>query len=371
MHVLLSANIVWTVANFRRPIIKMLLAEGHKVSVLAAPDPSLDKIADLNISYVPLQMDAKGLSPASTFGQVGVMRRQFAQLKPDIVLSFTIKNNVFGAFAARRAGIPFVPNITGLGTAFLSGKAMQFLTEQLYRRAFRDLPLVLMQNEDDRALFIKRGLVRPEQVRLLPGSGVDLVHFAPTPYPGNVKAPVFLMIGRLLGDKGVAEFVAAADLVKRRFPHARFQLLGPFGTDNRSGLGAKEVEQWTSRNLIEYLGETSDVRPHISAADCVVLPSYREGSPRSLLEAAAMARPLIATDVPGCRSVVEDERTGYLCRAKDPESLAEAVERLLDLPVAERAEMGERGRQKMKREYDQSIVIDVYRQVVQEYGRGS
>ena len=291
-------------------------------------------------------------------------KRIFREERPDVILSYTIKNNVFGAHAARVANVPFLPNVTGLGTAFLSGKLLQTVTEQLYRSAFGSLPVVFFQNEDDRDLFLDRKLVCADQARLLPGSGIDLARFAPAEMPLAAEPPVFLMIARLLRDKGVMEFVDAARMIKARHPEARFQLLGAAGSENRSAIDAPTVQSWVDEGVVEHLGTLDDVRPAIAAASCVVLPSFREGAPRTLIEAAAMARPLIATDVPGCRAVVDHEVSGFLCKARNAASLAAAIDRFLVLSADAQKAMGTAGRAKMARDYDQSIVVDAYRDAI-------
>ena len=359
MHVVMTVNVAWNIWNFRKPVVEALLAGGHKVTVLAPPDAFVDPLKNLGCQFVPLSMNAKGLNPIDEMRLWRRFLRLFKELQPDIILSYTIKNNTFGALAAKSLGVPFIPNVSGLGTGFLSGGMLQFIVEQLYRRAYRDLPVIFFQNEDDQDLFTARGLARPDQARLLPGSGIDLDHFAPAaPRPGD--APVFLLIARLLRDKGVLEFVEAARRIKAERPEARFQLLGAAGSENRTAISEATVEGWVDEGLIEYLGVTSDVRPVIADATCVVLPSYREGAPRTLIEAAAMARPLIATDVPGCRAVVDHEETGFLCVVRDSDSLAAAMRRFFGLTPEEQAAMGRAGRAKMEREYDQRLVVRAY-----------
>jgi glycosyltransferase involved in cell wall biosynthesis len=309
-------------------------------------------------------MNVKGLNPVDDLKLQRRLKRIFAEERPDAIFSYTIKNNIFGARAALAAGVPFVPNVTGLGTAFLSGGLLQIVAEQLYRRAFGRLPIIFFQNEDDRSLFLDRKLVRSEQARLLPGSGIDLARFAPAAMPSAKEPPVFLMIARLLRDKGVVEFVEAARQIKQRHPNARFQILGATGSQNRTAIDSATVQAWVAEGLVEYLGTTNDVRPAIVGADCVVLPSYREGAPRTLIEAAAMARPLIATDVPGCRSVVERDITGFLCNARSADSLAAAMDHFLGLSFEARSAMGHAGRAKMEREFDQVLVVDAYREAL-------
>jgi glycosyltransferase involved in cell wall biosynthesis len=361
MHILMTVNAAWNIWNFRRPLVEALQADGHRITVLAPQDDAVPELERLGCRMRPLEMSVKGLNPLEDLR----LQRRFACIlreeRPDAVLSYTIKNNVFGARAAKSVGVPFLPNVTGLGTAFLSGKLLQTVTEQLYRRSFAGLPIVFFQNDDDRNLFLERRLVRADQARLLPGSGIDLARFAPVPMPAPGSPPVFLMIARLLRDKGVMEFVGAARQIKARHPQARFQLLGAVGSENRSAIDRPTLERWVGEGVVEYLGVTPDVRPAIAAASCVVLPSYREGAPRTLIEAAAMARPVIATDVPGCRAVVDPEVSGFLCGVRSAESLCAVMERFLALSPDARREMGAAGRAKMAREYDQVLVVDAYR----------
>jgi len=361
VHILMTVNAAWNIWNFRRPLVEALMSDGHRITVLAPPDDAVPELERLGCRVRPLDMSVKGLNPIEDLKLQRRFGRIFREERPDAVLSYTIKNNIFGARAAKLTNIPFVPNVTGLGTAFLSGKLLQTFTEQLYRRSFAALPMVFFQNDDDRDLFLDRRLVRADQARLLPGSGIDLQRFAPCPMPAPKGPPVFLMIARLLRDKGVLEFVEAARRLKTRHPRARFQLLGAVGSENRSAIDRPTVDAWVAEGVVEYLGTTADVRPEIAAASCVVLPSYREGAPRTLIEAAAMARPLIATDVPGCRAVVDRDVSGFLCDVRNAESLAAAMERFLDLSPEAQQAMGAAGRAKMEREYDQALVVDAYR----------
>lgn len=364
MHILMTVNAAWNIWNFRRPVVEAILADGHRVTVLAPPDDSVPDLERIGCRFRPLKMSVKGINPLEDLKLQRRFNRVLREDQPDAVLSYTVKNNIFGARAARALGVPFLPNVTGLGTAFLSGKLLQTVTEQLYRRSFSALSVVFFQNEDDRDLFIDRLIVRPDQARLLPGSGIDLIHFAPAAMPPANKPPVFLMIARLLRDKGVLEFFDAAIQIKVRHPKVRFQLLGAAGTENRSAIDRAALDAWVAEGAVEYLGTTNDVRPVIEEASCVVLPSYREGAPRTLIEAAAMARPVITTDVPGCRAVVAPDITGFLCEVRNAESLAAAIERFLALPPAAQQAMGQAGRAKMEREYDQAIVVDVYREAI-------
>jgi len=361
---MMTANTAWNIWNFRRSLVAGLLSDGHAITVLAPPDESVADIERLGCRFLPLEMRVKGVNPLEDLKLVERFKACFRAERPDVVLSYTIKNNIFGALAADVVSVPFLPNVTGLGTAFLSGRLMQTVAEGLYRRAFRQRQIIFFQNEDDQALFVARRLATTRQSRLLPGSGIDLTRFAPTHLPTANKPPVFLMIARLLRDKGVVEFVEAAHQIRATQPTVRFQLLGAVGAANRSAIDAATLQGWVDKGDVEYLGTTSDVRPAIAAATCVVLPSYREGAARTLIEAAAMARPLIATDVPGCRDVVDPGVSGYLCKVRSADSLTAAIAAFLDLPDAARREMGRSGRAKMEQTFDEALILRAYRQAI-------
>lgn len=362
LHVLLTVNSAWNILNFRRPIVVALLAQGYRVTVLAPPDDAVPKLQELGIKVIPLIMDTKGLNPIHDTAFMLRLYRHFRAERPDVVLSWTIKNNIFGAFAARMARVPFIPNVSGLGTAFLSGGTLQRVAEILYRRAFSQLDTVFFQNTEDAALFTTRELVCENQVHCLPGSGIDLSRFALAPLPEG--PPSFLMIARLLRDKGVLEYVNAARDIRTRYPDASFRLLGAAGVQNRSAISALEVAEWQAEGIIDYLGTTEDVRPHIAQAQCVVLPSYREGAPRTLIEGAAIGRPAIATNVPGCRDVVEDEHTGLLCAPRNAAALAAQCARFISMSHAERVAMGQAARSRMEALYDDTIVVRAYMEVI-------
>lgn len=366
MKILVTVNAAWNIWNFRRSLVKDLIDRGYEVIILAPRDESVSRLRELGAVHIPLAMSAKGLNPLEALRVIFMLRAIFREIRPGAILSFTIKNNLFGALAAKSLAIPFLPNVTGLGTAFLSGGILESVAVTLYRYAFRDLPIVFFQNEDDRDLFLDRGIVEATQCRLLPGSGIDLAHFEAAAYPEGCAEPVFLMIARLLRDKGVLEYVEAARIVKAAVPGARFQLLGATDAANRTAISREVVASWESEGLLEYLGTADDVRPHINAAHCVVLPSYREGAPRTLIEAAAMARPVITTDVPGCRAVVDHGVSGFSCQVRSATSLAEACLTFLQLGPGAREQMGQEGRAKMEREYDQRFVVGAYRGALEE-----
>ncbi len=361
MHVLLTGNTSFKIANFRRGLVRFLLEQGCSVSTLVPVDPWTAELEALGCRIFPLRMNRKGIRPDEEIQLLGSFRRSFAEVKPDAVLGFTIKNNIYGSIAAEKQGIPFFPNVTGMGSAFERHGIRRLAVRYLYRRAFRATPAVFFQNREDRAFFIENRIIEPDRTRVVPGSGVDLENFSVGKLPGGGQDTVFLMVSRMLPAKGVREFCAAAGRLRSAYPSASFRLLGPLDPGNPTAITDRELEHLTKSNAVEYLGDTRDVRPYIGLADCVVLPSYyKEGTPRALIEAAAMGRPVITVDTAGCRDVVEDCITGFVCIPKNTDSLAEGMCRFLAMPSEERVRMGLNGRQKVETEYDEKIVIEAY-----------
>jgi len=358
--IVISINAAWNIVNFRGGVISALQERGYRIVALAPDDEYRARLEEMGVELCPIAIDSKGMSPLRDLILLARYRAVLSRLKPVLFLGYTIKPNIFGSLAAHSLGIPVINNISGLGTAFINEGLLTRIATTLYRIALRRSRTVFFQNDEDRRLFLARKIVRPEQAGLLPGSGVDVQRFQPAESPGERDGCTFLFVGRLLWDKGVREFVEAARLVRARLPGARFQLLGFLDVPNRTAVGRSDVDGWIAEGLIEYLGAQSDVRPFVAAADCIVLPSYREGLPRTLLEGAAMGKPLIASDVPGCRDVVEHRANGLLCAVRDPGSLADAMMLMAETPHQRRAEMGALGRKTVEQRFDQRIVIDLY-----------
>ncbi len=305
-------------------------------------------------------MLAHGRDPRADFLLFWRYLRLLRRYRPVALLSFTVKPNIYGGLAARLLGIPRICNVSGLGNAFIQGGWLGRLVQGLYTLGLGGAKTVFFQNPDDRDFFLGRRLVRENQAALLPGSGVDLDYFKPLGErgAGEQNSFVFLFIGRLLGDKGLMELLQAVKLLKD--PAPRLRILGPLGGTNPTTITPEVLAQWRQDPQVALLGPADDVRPFIDAADCVVLPSYREGTPRSLLEAAAMGKPLIATDVPGCRQVVQDGRNGYLCRVRDPHDLARAMRQLMKLSPEQRQAMGRASRKLAEDVFDEKLVVKKY-----------
>ncbi len=366
LRIAVVSNTAWNLFNFRLNVIKALEAAGHVVVAVAPADAYADRIRAAGIHYEDVPISGGGTNPWTELRSIVRLHCLLRREGIELVLSYTPKGNLYSALACIALRIPFVPNVSGLGRAFIRKSPVTWVAQGLYRLTFRRAHRVLFQNEDDQSIFLRAKLVRQEQAERLPGSGVDLVRFSPNPAACNptADAPVFLLVARMLWDKGVGEYVAAARMVKAMFPKANFQLLGSLASDNPSGISREQVDEWMKEGVITYLGTTDDVRPLLARADCVVLPSYREGVPRALLEAAAMARPLICTDAPGCRDAVVNGDTGFMCRPRDAHDLARSIKRFLALTVAERRTMGERGRAFVEQHFDEKMVVDRYLHVV-------
>lgn len=366
LHVALVCNTAWAIYTYRQGLLRALTDAGAQVTVVAPRDRTFEPLAAMGCRCVELPVASKGTNPVDDLGTLRALYRNYRALKPDVVFHYTIKPNIYGSVAAWLARVPSVAVTTGLGYVFIQKSRAAQVAKLLYRFAFRFPREVWFLNRDDEAAFSEQKLLaHPERARLLHGEGVDLEAFAFTVLPERDTFS-FVLIGRLLWDKGVGEYVEAARTLRARYPHARFQLLGPVGVDNPSAISREEVAAWERDGVIEYLGETADVRPFIADADCVVLPSYREGVPRTLMEASAMGRPIVATDVPGCREVVENGVNGLLCEARSATSLAQQLAQMLELGQGERQAMAGRGRKKIEKEFDERGVVQRYRELIRQ-----
>lgn len=364
MRIAVVANTSWYLYNFRRNLMNALRADGHEVLAIGPEDEYAGRLRAEGYPHTAVQFLGSSVNPWQEARTVIALGAALRRWKADLVLSYTPKGNIYTGLAARWLGVPFLPNVSGLGRAFIRPSPLTHLVRALYRATLGRAPTVFFQNDEDRDAFVRSRLVDAQRAVRVPGSGIDLTHFQP---PSSEEAGPFrfLLVARLLWDKGIGEYVEAARRIRQLRPDVRFELLGFVGIDNPSAVPRAELDAWMKQGVIEYLGATDDVRPHLARAHCAVLPSsYREGVPRSLLEAAAMARPIVTTDAPGCRDTVEDGRTGFLCRPRDAKDLEEKMLRMLALPAEERRQMGLRGRAKVKREFDERLVIDAYRAAI-------
>jgi len=365
--VIVTANTAWYLYNFRLNLMHRLQSKGFEVVAVAPHDEYVAKLAGQGIRHVPLAMHSSGTNPIEDLGLLYRYYRLLRQEKPNIILSYTPKPNIYASIAAGMLGIPVICNIAGLGRLFIQAGPVTRIAKLLYKFALRRVSKVFFQNDEDMSSFLEEGLVKPELAERIPGSGVDTRRFVPAGEHVPGDRFTFLLSGRLLWDKGVGEYVAAARLLRKKHPDVRFQLLGFTGVDNPSAVTMDQVQNWVDEGIIEYLGVSDDVVSFLARADCIVLPSYyREGVPRSLLEAAAMAKPIITCDSIGCRDVVDDGINGFLCLPKSVDDLADKMIKMIELSAEERQEMGEFSREKAVREFDEAIMISKYIQVIDD-----
>lgn len=361
--IVFCCNSLWGLVNFRGRVIQALVEDGHRVVLIAKQDVPLEQVRALGAEFMEWNVTPRGVHPLSELKSLRELLRMYRSIAPDLAIQFTIKPVMYGAVIARLTGIPCVSVITGLGYLFLADNWKSRLGKALYRLTLHHSHEVWFLNGDDRRFFDDAGLVRGLAVRTLPGEGIDVARFSRAPWPVAAGKFVFLMIARLVKDKGVVEFADAARLVRRTRPEATFRLLGPAYSANAASVSPETVQGWVQEGVLEYLGSADDVRPSIADSHCVVLPSYREGMPRVLMEAAAMARPVVTTNVTGCRDVVEDGVTGLLCAPQNAASLADACVRMMDRD--DLAGMADRAHDLAHERYDDRIIIAMYREVVQ------
>ena len=411
----LVANTSWSIYKFRLYLIKYLIDKGFSLFVLAPRDAHTVQFEHIpGLTYIELkEFKSKALSPVQDLRLLSELSGHYRNIRPDCIFHYTIKANIWGSIAAARTEIPCVSVVTGLGYAFAGGGWLQTSAKLLYRYALQKNRETWFLNEDDRQVFLRQKLVRPGKSFILPGEGVDTSIFSPVPLPSDKMAQVapappktpplqvapapsqtpplqvsptpsqssphpaqpspgttapqpgspqltFLLIARIIEHKGIREFIHATRILREKGIAQRCQLLGFFDEGSPISISRTEVSAWQKEGLIEYLGDTDDVAPFIAAADCIVLPSYREGMPLSLLEGASMGRPLVATDVAGCRQLVEEGVNGYRCTKKDGVSLAEKMHQIAALSPESRRKMGDAGRELIMRQFTQEIVADTY-----------
>ena len=337
-HILIISSELFSLINFRGSLIKNLIDCGHKVTALAPKEKNNDqdtiqKLKTMGVIFKSYTLSRASLNPFKDYLSYKYIRFVISESKPDIVIAYTAKPVIYTGIAMRYfPKISFFPLITGLGYGFTDGegikrKFIQQVMVFLYRRGLKSSQSIIFQNSDDKKLFNKLKIISSSQSsHIVNGSGVDLDLYPFSPVPNK---PIFLMLSRLLVDKGVREYVEAARIVKTQFPKAIFQLAGRLDS-NPSSINSKELKFWINEGFIKYLGEISSVQKIISSCKIYVLPSYREGMPRSVLEAMAIGRPILTTDTPGCRETVINGKNGLLVPPKNSKSLANAMIQVLN-----------------------------------------
>ncbi len=374
----LVANTTWNIYNFRLNVIDKLIAEGHKVIVIAPIDEYIEyKERYQSVEHFHLRtMDRDSTNPLRDLLLITELTRKYKRIKPDLILHYTNKPNIYGGIAAKLSGIPSIAMVTGLGYAFIHNGWIQKITTYLYRATAKFHKKFIFENIEDRELFTELKILSKDQGVSIKGCGVNTTYFHP--YPNGIEKPphdlVFTFIGRLLYDKGIKEFVEAAKLIKAQYPSIKFWIVGELDPDNPATVDSEDLNSWTANKIVYYHGFNRDVRPFISKSDCVVLPSYREAIPRTITEAMAMGKAVITTDVAGCREAVDVGKNGYLAEVRSVTSLADAMKSFIELNPQQRHDMGNAGRTKAIAEFDDkkiaSHIYEVVKSVLPDEAQG-
>lgn len=359
--IIISANTSWYLYNFRKNTFKELVKRGYQVHALAPRDEYSRKLEDLGVSFIPIDIDAGGVSPIKDLKTIFDFFTVLKKLRPCVLLNFTPKNNIYATLSARLLATPVINNIAGLGTLFESKSLVSFLALFLYRVSQKHAFHVFFQNEEDRDFLISHNVVKAEKSSRLHGSGVDLNRFVPhvRQNDGVVK---FLLVARLLKSKGIELYAnSARDLKKKYGKRIEFYLVGFLDVDNPNAVSRKSVEKWVDEGILVYLGKSDSIELEIAKIDCIVLPSfYREGVPKTLLEAGAMGKPIITTDNVGCKETVIDGESGFICRTGSKISLLRKLEQFINLPYKQRLIMGNNSRKHIEEKFDEQQNIEQY-----------
>ena len=354
-NILILTNSIFGLHSFRKEVVKAICDAGHKVYISIPEDHAkADYFREIGCEIILTKFNRRGMNPWADFQLMQVYRKLMKQLKPKAVLTYTIKPNIYGGMAARMCKVKQLANVTGLGDAVENGGWLQKLTISLYKIGLGKAYQIFFQNESNRNFCIHYGIADESSI-LLPGSGVNLQHHTYQPYPKDEGKIRFLFIGRLIRDKGTSELFEAIRTIKNKYSYAEFQIVGSVGEEYK-----KELDALINSGCVIFLGEQSDIRPFIGAVECTIMPSYHEGMSNVNLESAANGRPVITTNVPGCKETVVDCKTGYLVESKSAKSLVNAIERFIKLPYSQKVLMGQDARAKVEKVFDRQIVVDAY-----------
>ena len=359
-------NSLQTMCNFRAGVMTELVQMGYEVVIIAPKDSDITFLKQNQIRLIPIEMDCKGMNPFADIQFARTLKRIYKKEKFNFLFHYTIKPVVYGSWAARKTKTLQISVITGLGYTFIRKGWITRVAKFLYRLSLRTANEVWFLNQDDKTLFVEQSLLSPFKARLIYGEGVDVAKYKSQSDLLSIPF-TFLFIGRVLWDKGVGEFVKAAQVVKKQHPKVQFHILGQLGANNPACVSIQQMEEWEQTRTVKYLGETSNVLPYIENATCVVLPSYREGVSRVLLEAASMERPIIASNVPGCREIVIEGYNGFLCEAQDTNSLIACMMHMLSISQVELEAFGKNGRTHVIKHFDEQKTIALYKRKLQEH----
>lgn len=357
------SNSAWSVYNFRLDVLLHLKSHGFKVLVFAPDDEYSAYLVQQGCQFVPLNFNNRTENPLSDYLFYRQLKRLYKQYRPDFVFHYVAKPNIYGSLAAAANNIPSISVITGLGYPFAKRNLLYWLVKSLYKKALRKTQEVWFLNNEDAKIFINEKIVNIEKVKVLPGEGINTTYFSPYAVERSRKnAPfTFLMSTRLLKSKGIGLYADAARILKKKNYDVRFGLIGFFEQNHPDSITQDDLTRWEKEGLIHYAGFAGDVRPFLQKADCFVFPSfYNEGVPRCLMEAACMELPVITSLNRGCKEVVVNNVTGYLCRVHDPFDLADKMEKMINLSADERSTMGKNGRTLVIKKFGIEKILEEY-----------
>lgn len=354
-------NNIFSTNTARLKLTQVLIEEGYNVTILSTGTKK-ELTTARNKGFNIIDVGTSNTNVLDVLKYIRNLKKELKQIQPDVCLTFTMRPAIWGNLVTRSLSIPTITNISGIGPLHESNSVAYKVARTLYRFVLKKTAIVFFQNNDDLNIFLERKFVKANQTALIPGSGVDYTYYAPQQQKRTDEKFVFLFISRLIKDKGILEYVNAAKEIKKKYPGIVCQVLGPYYSQNlkENIISEKQIVRWVEEGIVNYLGAADDVRPFIAEADCIVLPSYREGMSNVLLEAGSMQKPCITTDTAGCRDIVVDGVSGYLCKAQDADDLALQMTRMLDLSKQERERMGMNAREIMKTKFAKQIVVDSY-----------
>ncbi len=362
MKIAIVINTSWNIYNFRMCLVDAFLKEGHEVIAIAPQDEYSHLLEEKGCKFIHLEMNNKGMNPLQDLKLILTLKAIYKKVQPDVILQYTIKPNIYGSVAAYWNGIPTICNVSGLGTTFLTSSWLNTIAKKMYRYAFNRSNHVFFQNPDDQELFLELGLVTKDKTSVLPGSGIDLQKFKTD--KRIVNSPrVFVFIARLLFAKGIQEYLETALLLKEQGTNIRLQICGAIEDNAGLGITKEALNVYIKKGVIEYLGKRDDIINVINDSDCVVLPSYREGTPRSLIESIALSKPIITTDVAGCKEVYNG-KNGLLFKGQSVDALTKAMLEINFLPEAELLAMGKESRVLAETKFNEKIVVDNYKKII-------
>lgn len=362
MKVLILANNDMGLYKFRRELIEELIYRDYNVYISLPDGDFIKDLKELGCRYIKTDIARHGTNPIQDLGLLNFYKKILRQIQPDMVLTYTIKPNIYGGLACASRDIPYLANITGLGTAVETKGFLQFITMTLYRKALRKANTVFFQNRENENFFLKHKLVLGKH-KLIPGSGVNLSYYVPLPYPKSDTIE-FVFIARIMKEKGIDQYLQAAEEIKRKYPKTKFHICG-FCEENYEQV----LQKFQENGTIIYHGVVADIKDIYKRIHCTVHPTYYpEGLSNVLLESAASARPIITTDRSGCREVIENGVNGFICKQKDSNDLTMKIEKFLQLTWEEKRQMGIAGRTKVEQEFDRNIVVNAYLQEIKEEG---